>query len=67
MSLRADNKLAWFKCIQDIHHRMLQKKCAPEVGPSYGFVYVDQEGFEQYKPQSLAALLTSICEYQVAP
>ena len=43
------------------------KKCAPEGGPSYGFVYVDQEGFEQYKPLSLAALLTSICEYQVAP
>ena len=30
----------------------------------YGFVYVDQAGFEQFKPGSFAALLTSFTEYQ---
>ena len=35
-----------------------------EGGPRYGFVYVDQEGFEQHRPQSFAGLVTSFCEYQ---
>lgn len=37
---------------------------AAEGGPRYGFVYVDQEGFEQHKPQSLAALVTSFRDFQ---
>ena len=35
-----------------------------EGGPRYGFVYVDQEGFEQHKPQDFAVLVTSFREYQ---
>lgn len=30
---------------------------AAEGGPGYGFVYVDQQGFELHKPQSFAALV----------
>ena len=30
----------------------------------YGFVYVDQAGFEQFNPGNFAALLTSFTEYQ---
>lgn len=35
-----------------------------EGGPRYGFVYVDQQGFEQHQPQSFAGLVTSFREYQ---
>lgn len=35
-------------------------------GPRYGFVYVDQESFERYKPDTFAALLSSFREYQEA-
>ena len=35
-----------------------------EGGPRYGFVYVDQQGFDQHKPHSLAALVNSFREYQ---
>jgi type III restriction enzyme len=35
-------------------------------GPSYGFVYVDQEGFERHPPASLAELRTRFREYQPA-
>ena len=40
---------------------------AAEGGSRYGFVYVDQEGFEQHAPRSLAALVASFREYQQAP
>ena len=36
-------------------------------GPRYGFVFVDQQGFEQHKPQSFAGLLSSFREYQGNP
>lgn len=37
-------------------------------GPLYRFVYVDQTGFEQHRPQSFAALVTSFNQFQeVAP
>ncbi len=36
-------------------------------GPCYGFAYVDQQGFEQHEPQTLAGLVTSFREYQVSP
>ncbi|MBS3935629.1 MAG: DEAD/DEAH box helicase family protein [Sulfuritalea sp.] len=35
-----------------------------ENGPAYGFVYVDQEGFEQHAPRDFAALKASFTEYQ---
>jgi type III restriction enzyme len=35
-----------------------------EGGPRYGFVYVDQESFEQHKPTSFAGLVTAFREYQ---
>ena len=38
-----------------------------EGGPRYGFVYVDQTGFEQHKPQSFAGLVTSFRAYQDSP
>jgi type III restriction enzyme len=37
-----------------------------EGGPRYGFVYVDQESFEQHKPTSFAGLVTAFREYQEA-
>ena len=37
---------------------------AAEGGPRYGRVYVDQQGFEQHRPQSLAAVLSSFRDYQ---
>ncbi len=37
-----------------------------EDGPRYGFVYVDQEGFEQHKPASFAGLVTAFHQYQEA-
>jgi len=36
-------------------------------GPRYGFVYVDQHGFAQHKPQSFSGLVTSFREYQDTP
>ena len=39
---------------------------AAEDGPRYGFVYVDQEGFEQHKPASFAGLVTAFRQYQEA-
>ena len=33
-------------------------------GTRYGFVYVDQKGFEQHKPSSFAALASAFREYQ---
>ena len=33
-------------------------------GPSYHFVYVDQEGFEHHKPSSFAGLVSSFRQYQ---
>jgi type III restriction enzyme len=35
-----------------------------EGGPRYGFVYVDQTGFEQHKPQTFAGLVTSFRDFQ---
>jgi type III restriction enzyme len=35
-----------------------------DVGPSYRFVYVDQESFERHKPTSFAGLATTFLEYQ---
>ncbi len=35
-----------------------------EDGTRYGFVYVDQESFEQHKPSSFAGLVSSFREYQ---
>jgi type III restriction enzyme len=37
---------------------------ADDGGARYGFVYVDQPSFEQYRPSSMAALTTSFTEYQ---
>ena len=37
-----------------------------EGGTRYGFVYVDQEGFEQHKPSSFAGLAGAFREYQEA-
>lgn len=37
---------------------------AADGGPRFGFVYVDQEGFEQNKPQTFAGLVTSFRDYQ---
>lgn len=36
----------------------------PEGGPTYRFVYVDQEGFETHRPRDFAALVASFQEYQ---
>lgn len=36
----------------------------PEGGPTYRFVYVDQEGFEKHRPRDFAALVASFQEYQ---
>ena len=38
-----------------------------EGGPRYGFVYVDQKGFDQHKPQNFAGLVTSFRQYQEMP
>ncbi len=35
-----------------------------EGGPTYRFLYVDQEGFERHQPDTFAALLTSFRDYQ---
>lgn len=35
-----------------------------DCGPSYHFVYVDQESFEQHKPSSFAGLTSTFREYQ---
>jgi type III restriction enzyme len=35
-----------------------------EGGTHYGFVYVDQESFEQHKPSSFAGLVSAFREYQ---
>jgi len=35
-----------------------------EDGTHYGFVYVDQESFEQHKPSSFAGLVSAFREYQ---
>jgi type III restriction enzyme len=37
---------------------------ADDTGVHYGFVYVDQEGFDKYQPDSFAALVSSFKEYQ---
>lgn len=37
---------------------------ADDGGTTYGFVYVDQPSFEQYRPSSMAALTASFTEYQ---
>jgi type III restriction enzyme len=36
----------------------------PESGTRYGFVYVDQQSFEQHKPSSFAGLVNTFREYQ---
>jgi type III restriction enzyme len=33
-------------------------------GPSYRYLYIDQKGFEQHTPTTLAALASSFTEYQ---
>ena len=35
-------------------------------GPAYHFAYVDQEGFEKFKPTTLAGLVSVFREYQDA-
>ncbi len=40
---------------------------AAEGGSCYGFVCVDQDGFEQHKPRSFAGLVTGFRDYQVSP
>jgi type III restriction enzyme len=37
---------------------------AGDTGIEYGFVYVDQDGFEKHQPNSFAALVTSFRGYQ---
>lgn len=39
---------------------------ASDGGTRYGFVYVDQAGFEQHKPKLFAGLVTAFREYQGA-
>ncbi len=57
----------------DVPQKMMRLKqwCADateaskaESGTHYGFVYVDQQSFEQYKPNDFAGLVTSFREYQ---
>lgn len=38
--------------------------CAADGGPRYGFVYVDQDGFEKHPPTSFAGLKAAFREYQ---
>jgi type III restriction enzyme len=33
-------------------------------GTAYGFVYVDQEGFEKHPPKTFAGLVAAFREYQ---
>jgi type III restriction enzyme len=40
---------------------------ASDTGARYGFVFVDQDGFEKHLPDSFAALVSSFREYQEAP
>jgi type III restriction enzyme len=35
-------------------------------GPAYGFVYVDQPGYERNTPKSFAALAASFTDFQAA-
>ena len=35
-----------------------------ESGTRYGFVYVDQESFEQHRPSTFVGLASTFCEYQ---
>jgi type III restriction enzyme len=35
-----------------------------DSGPAYRFVYVDQEGFDRYKPSTFAGLVSAFREYQ---
>jgi type III restriction enzyme len=35
-----------------------------EGGPAYRFVYVDQVGFEKYRPNMFSGLVSSFTEYQ---
>ena len=35
-----------------------------EGGPAYRFVYVDQEGFEKYRPDRFAALVAAFRDFQ---
>ena len=60
----------------DVPQKMMRLKqwCADATkaskddwGADFRFVYVDQGGFEQYKPQTFAALATSFTEYQSLP
>ncbi|WP_222102187.1 DEAD/DEAH box helicase [Candidatus Propionivibrio aalborgensis] len=37
-----------------------------ENGPAYGFVYVDQEGFERHAPRDFAGLAAAFREFQTA-
>lgn len=37
-----------------------------ESGPAYGFVYVDQEGFEKHAPRDFAGLVAAFREFQTA-
>jgi type III restriction enzyme len=37
-----------------------------EGGPTYGFVYVDQEGFEKHAPRDFAGLIAAFSEFQAA-
>ncbi len=34
-----------------------------QAGTVYGFVYVDQEGFEKYPPKTFAGLVQAFSEY----
>jgi len=35
-----------------------------EGGPEYGFVYVDQQGFERHRPDDLAGLVAGFTDFQ---
>jgi type III restriction enzyme len=37
-----------------------------EGGPRYGFVFVDQDGFEKHRPSSFAGLVSAFREFQEA-
>ena len=43
---------------------MTEISAVPAYNPSYHFVYVDQESFEQHKPSTFAGLANAFRDYQ---
>ena len=66
-------KCAWPDQELDIPQKMARLKqwCADATaaskdqdGTAYGFVYVDEEGFEKHPPKTFAGLVAAFREYQ---